>query len=101
MLSKSIDLAFFVVWLVSGVSILPVLILALVSGRGLPRRPALASLAATLLIAAALYSLLFFTSIFNVARIAPSDVVCGVQSAALMGVDMMWVLSMRSQSILN
>jgi hypothetical protein len=89
MLSKSIDLAFFIVWLVPGVGLLPVLILALVSGRGLPCRPALASLAVTLLIAEILHSLLFFTSIFNVARIAPSDVVCGVQSAALMGVDMM------------
>jgi hypothetical protein len=87
--NQSLGLAFFVLWLVPGVGLLPALILALVSGRGLARRPALASLATTFVIAAGLYNVLFFANLFNASDIRPSDAICAVQSAALTGVDMM------------
>jgi hypothetical protein len=87
--NQNLDLAFFIMWLVPGVGLLQALILALLTGRGLPRRPTLASLTTTLFIAVGLYDLLFFANLFSVGSTKPLDAICAVQSAALTGVDMM------------
>jgi hypothetical protein len=90
--SHPLSIAFFVLWLVPTVLGLPAILAALVFGRDVPRRPAVASLAASFMLSGVVYSLLLILRIFD-GHIRPSAGLCAAQASLVAGLDMMCALS--------
>jgi hypothetical protein len=87
--SHPLSIAFFTLWFIPTFSGLPLLLAALVFGKDVERRPAVASMTLALFICGVSHSMLLFASKFNLAHIIPSAAVCSAQAALTSGLDVM------------